>query len=58
MRNPNMRTINTLAALGWAAWIALAAPLAWAGDGHDHGEAPCFIRWSRLAAICSNVRNL
>ncbi len=35
-----MRTTNTLAALGWAAWIALAAPLAWAGDGHDHGEAP------------------
>jgi len=35
-----MRTTNTLATLGWAAWIALAAPLAWAGDGHDHGEAP------------------
>lgn len=35
-----MRTTTTLAALGWAAWIALAAPLAWAGDGHDHGEAP------------------
>ena len=35
-----MRTTNTLAALGWAAWIALAAPLTWAGDGHDQGEAP------------------
>ena len=35
-----MRTTNTLATLGWAAWIALAAPLAWAGDGHDHGETP------------------
>ena len=35
-----MRTTNTLATLGWVAWIALAAPLAWAGDGHDHGEAP------------------
>ena len=35
-----MRTTNTLATLGWAAWIALAAPLAWAGDGHYHGEAP------------------
>jgi hypothetical protein len=35
-----MRTTSTLAVLGWAAWIALAAPLAWAGDGHDHGEAP------------------
>ena len=35
-----MRTTNALATLGWAAWIALAAPLASAGDGHDHGEAP------------------
>ena len=32
-----MRTTNTLATLGWAVWLALAAPLAWAGD--DHGEA-------------------
>ena len=33
-----MRTTNTLVALGWAAWIVLATPLAWAGG--DHGEAP------------------
>jgi len=35
-----MRKMNTLTALGCAAWIAVAASPAWAGEGHDHGEAP------------------
>lgn len=35
-----MRITNTLAALGWAAWIVVAVPQAWAGEGHDHDEAP------------------
>lgn len=32
-----MNHIHTLAALAWAATIAWPA---WAGDGHDHGDAP------------------
>jgi hypothetical protein len=31
---------NTLLALIGAAWLALPMTTAWAGEGHDHGEAP------------------
>ncbi|MDS4075831.1 MAG: hypothetical protein RKO68_07640 [Candidatus Accumulibacter sp.] len=35
-----MRTIKTLPALGWAILFTLASSMAFAGDGHDHGDAP------------------
>lgn len=35
-----MRTMNNWTALACVAWIAVAALPAWAGEGHDHGEAP------------------
>ena len=35
-----MRKTQSLAAIACAAWIAATAPIALAGDGHDHGDAP------------------
>ena len=35
-----MRRPHSLAALACAAWMAATAPIALAGDGHDHGDAP------------------
>lgn len=35
-----MRKIQLLAALACIAWVATTAPLALAGDGHDHGDTP------------------
>jgi len=35
-----MRQTHSLAAIACAAWMAATAPIALAGDGHDHGDAP------------------
>jgi len=39
-RNPNMKASLTLAAWSLAAVLAGFTPLALAGEGHDHGDAP------------------
>ena len=35
-----MRQTHSLAAIACAAWMAATPPIALAGDGHDHGDAP------------------
>ena len=49
-----MRQTHSLAAIACAAWMAATAPIALAGDGHDHGDAPAASSGpalSRFAAV-------
>ena len=49
-----MRRPHSLAAIACAAWMAATAPIALAGDGHDHGDAPAASSGpalSRFAAV-------